>query len=74
MEGESTLMSKLSSCSNLIQKIASSSSEEEEGIKGHTLVLLDGLGSGTDPESGSALAQSILDTTSYFFEWDSNSK
>ena len=55
-KGESTFLSKCISYSTIIQKLSNSDDETK-----HTLVLLDELGSGTDPESGSAIAQAIVE-------------
>jgi len=56
LDGESTWTSILNSCSIMIQKI----SESQQKDTSH-LVLLDELGTGTDPESGGAVAQAILE-------------
>lgn len=53
MEGESTWTSLLNSCSRMIECMKTNS--------GRHLVLLDELGSGTDPEAGGAVAQAILE-------------
>ena len=55
-KGESTFLSKCISYSTIIQKL--SKSDDETNYK---LILLDELGSGTDPESGSAIAQAIVE-------------
>ena len=54
MQGESTWTSLLNSCSRMIEAVRSRSGESH-------LVLLDELGSGTDPEAGGAIAQAILE-------------
>jgi hypothetical protein len=56
LEGESTFMAKLNECSTLIQ------CAEEQKKQGHqSLILLDELGSGTDPVAGGAIGQAILE-------------
>uniref|UniRef100_A0A7S4HRT8 DNA mismatch repair proteins mutS family domain-containing protein n=1 Tax=Odontella aurita TaxID=265563 RepID=A0A7S4HRT8_9STRA len=66
--GESTLISRLNSCSSVIQILSSIESfkSEHDGspsncLGSHTLILLDELGGGTDPEAGSAISQAILE-------------
>ena len=54
MQGESTWTSLLNSCSRMIETVRSKSGQNH-------LVLLDELGSGTDPEAGGAVAQAILE-------------
>ena len=56
-KGESTFLSKCISYSTIIQKLSKSNDETTN----HKLILLDELGSGTDPESGSAIAQAIVE-------------
>jgi DNA mismatch repair protein MutS2 len=58
-EGESTLMSRLNSCSRMISQVGGNS--VDESYQKQTLVLLDELGGGTDPTAGAALAQAILE-------------
>ena len=58
LDGESTWTSILNSCASMIQSIAK---RRKEGVKSSHLVLLDELGTGTDPESGGAVAQAILE-------------
>ena len=55
MEGESTFMAKINVCSSLIQQV------QEQGRASHTLVLLDELGSGTDPAAGGAIGQAVME-------------
>jgi len=54
LHGESTWTSLLNSCSRIIQTVHS-------GKEMSSLVLLDELGSGTDPNAGGAVAQAILE-------------
>ena len=58
MDGESTWTSILNSCAITIQRITE---QRKEGDTPSHLVLLDELGTGTDPESGGAVAQAILE-------------
>ncbi len=58
LDGESTWTSILNTCSVMIQRI---SETHQEGASPSHLVLLDELGTGTDPESGGAVAQAILE-------------
>lgn len=55
-EGESTFMAKMNACSCLIEK-----AQIYDGVDAHTLVLIDELGSGTDPAAGGAIGQAILE-------------
>lgn len=55
-EGESTFMAKMNACSCLIEQ-----AQIIDGGDPHTLVLLDELGSGTDPAAGGAIGQAILE-------------
>jgi len=65
--GESTLMARLNACSDVIQKISETRPDEclqtskDIVLKQHSLILLDELGSGTDPTAGAALGRSILE-------------
>eukprot|EP00980_Cylindrotheca_fusiformis_P005000 scaffold1062_cov130-Cylindrotheca_fusiformis.AAC.6 len=54
-EGESTWSGMLHSCASIIAKVSEASRDE------NILVLLDELGSGTDPEAGGAIAQALLE-------------
>ena len=54
-QGESTWTAKLHELSTMLQNVESCGENES------TLVLLDELGSGTDPEAGGAIGQSILE-------------
>lgn len=58
IEGESTLMARLNACASLIQRV---SDPEKVSQPRSSLVLLDELGGGTDPNAGSALAQAVLE-------------
>jgi DNA mismatch repair protein MutS2 len=63
--GYSTLMAKLNTCSRIIKRIEDDDNifdvDEKSNCSKNFLVLLDELGSGTDPESGSAIARAILE-------------
>lgn len=71
-EGESTLMARLNSCATIIEKLYNSElamnnnaiieDKTEIPQSMHSLLLIDEMGGGTDPETGGALAQSILET------------
>lgn len=67
IQGQSTLMARLNACSEVIQKVSQfqvlgASTEGSSKCVGlHVVVLLDEMGGGTDPEAGSAIAQSILE-------------
>lgn len=54
IQGESTWTSLLNSCSRMIETVRNNAGSSY-------LVLLDELGSGTDPEAGGAIAQAILE-------------
>eukprot|EP00536_Pseudo-nitzschia_multiseries_P015554 jgi/Psemu1/69549/estExt_Genemark1.C_9080019 len=58
LDGESTWTSILNSCASMIQAI---DEQQNEGNRPSHLVLLDELGTGTDPESGGAVAQAVLE-------------
>lgn len=58
LEGESTWTSILNSCASIIDAIDTRRTEQQNRS---FLVLLDELGSGTDPEAGGAVAQAILE-------------
>jgi dsDNA-specific endonuclease/ATPase MutS2 len=58
LDGESTWTSILNSCATMLQTIEE---QQEEKNKSSYLVLLDELGTGTDPASGGAVAQAILE-------------
>lgn len=58
LDGESTWTSILNSCASMIDNITQ---RRKEGENPSHLVLLDELGTGTDPESGGAVAQAILE-------------
>ncbi|MGK3749519.1 MAG: dsDNA-specific endonuclease/ATPase MutS2 [Bacillariaceae sp.] len=58
LDGESTWTSILNSCATMIQTIEE---QQKENNNSSYLVLLDELGTGTDPASGGAVAQAILE-------------
>lgn len=58
LDGESTWTSNLNSCASMIQTI---DEQQKGGDSLSHLVLLDELGTGTDPESGGAVAQAVLE-------------
>jgi hypothetical protein len=58
LDGESTWTSMLNSCASILNTMNSRLMEEGNV---NFLVLLDELGSGTDPEAGGAVAQAILE-------------
>jgi dsDNA-specific endonuclease/ATPase MutS2 len=58
VDGESTWTAILNTCANMIQSVAE---QRKKGATPSYLVLLDELGTGTDPESGGAVAQAILE-------------
>lgn len=58
LDGESTWTSMLNSCASILNTM---DSRLVEGKNSNFLVLLDELGSGTDPEAGGAVAQAILE-------------
>jgi dsDNA-specific endonuclease/ATPase MutS2 len=58
MDGESTWTSTLNSCAVMIEEVTKRSTGKSDESY---LVLLDELGSGTDPEAGGAIAQAILE-------------
>eukprot|EP00548_Thalassiothrix_antarctica_P020823 CAMPEP_0194196114 /NCGR_PEP_ID=MMETSP0154-20130528/76495_1 /TAXON_ID=1049557 /ORGANISM="Thalassiothrix antarctica, Strain L6-D1" /LENGTH=873 /DNA_ID=CAMNT_0038920691 /DNA_START=133 /DNA_END=2755 /DNA_ORIENTATION=- len=55
LEGESTFMAKLNACSSLIQSLQDGKQDS------FSLILLDELGSGTDPVAGGAVGQAIME-------------
>jgi DNA mismatch repair protein MutS2 len=55
VEGESTWTGMLNSCASIVDTVSQGAIDE------NFLVLLDELGSGTDPEAGGAIAQAILE-------------
>lgn len=55
VEGESTWTGMLNSCASIIDAVSGSCADES------FLVLLDELGSGTDPEAGGAISQALLE-------------
>ena len=60
----STFSGHLVVCREMLKKLEnlqSSSSSASAPIKQHAIVLLDEIGTGTDPAQGAALAQSILE-------------
>ena len=54
--GESTMMARLNACASVIEKV--SLNRETEAA---SLVLIDEIGGGTDPDAGGAIAQAILE-------------
>jgi len=63
-EGESTFMARLNSLSAVIQRLLPPTvdgNRAQESITTSSLVLLDELGGGTDPNAGGAIAQAILE-------------
>ena len=65
VEGESTFTARLQYLSSVIQRIFPPNPDEsvieQSATLGHSLVLLDELGGGTDPAAGGAIAQAILE-------------
>ena len=55
VEGESTWTAKINSCAAIIDRVHSTDLSQT------SIVLLDELGGGTDPEAGGAIAQAILE-------------
>ncbi len=61
LEGESTYMAKLNALSRIVEKVSSTEGDQKFLIPGYSLILLDELGDGTDPEAGGCIAQAILE-------------
>lgn len=61
LEGESTYMAKLNALSRIVEKVAITEGDQNYLIQGYSLILLDELGDGTDPEAGGCIAQAILE-------------
>jgi dsDNA-specific endonuclease/ATPase MutS2 len=61
LEGESTYMAKLNALSRIVEKVTSTEGDENYQSLGYSLILLDELGDGTDPEAGGCIAQAILE-------------
>ena len=57
LNGESTYIAKLNSISKIIEKVFEASLLHER----NSIILLDELGDGTDPEAGGCIAQAILE-------------
>ena len=64
-EGESTMMARLNACSVVINSVCQNTSGGKMGAATTTsmssLVLLDEIGGGTDPNAGGAIAQAVLE-------------
>jgi DNA mismatch repair protein MutS2 len=58
LQGESTYMAQLNTLSRIVNKISTS---ESNSISDYSLILLDELGDGTDPEEAGCIAQAILE-------------
>ena len=58
VDGESTWTATLNSCASIIEEVKCNITQSSQNSY---LVLLDELGSGTDPEAGGAVAQAILE-------------
>jgi len=56
VDGESTMMARLNACASVIEKVGSNAIDEAA-----SLVLIDEIGGGTDPDAGGAIAQAILE-------------
>ena len=56
IDGESTMMARLNACASVIESVGS---KREAGTA--SLVLIDEIGGGTDPDAGGAIAQAILE-------------
>lgn len=56
MDGESTMMARLNECASVIENVGF---KREAGTA--SLVLIDEIGGGTDPDAGGAIAQAILE-------------
>ncbi len=61
MHGESTYVAQLNVLSKIVQKVSSPKSSNGNATTDYSLVLLDELGDGTDPEAGGCIAQAILE-------------
>jgi DNA mismatch repair protein MutS2 len=61
VDGESTWTAILNSCASIIERVAGGATDDTAKSHDNYLVLLDELGSGTDPEAGGAIAQAILE-------------
>jgi len=61
IDGESTLISKLNGYSDIIDKASQSLHNNTSNEQNHSLILLDEVGSGTDPLSGAGLSRAILE-------------
>ena len=62
LDGESTWTGMLNLCASIIDQISNEASEvNAPDNKNSYLVLLDELGSGTDPDAGGAISQAILE-------------
>jgi len=62
INGESTYTVRMNALSALLEKISSPDEDDKIDIMKHSLILLDELGSGTDPLAGGCIAQAILES------------
>jgi len=62
MAGQSTLMAKLNACSRILSHVTTCKDDDcDKEEPSSFLVLLDEMGSGTDPEAGAAISRAILE-------------